>query len=107
MTTSHGLGPRDIASIQKALGSFPAVEQAMVFGSRAKGTHKKASDVDLAVKGSGITDDMIKRLSAILNEDLPLPYFFDVVRYESINNPELTAHIDRVGKVIYPEALVR
>ena len=35
------------------------------------------------------------------NEELPLPYFFDVLHYEEIGNENLTGHIDRVGKIVY------
>ncbi|MEW6606109.1 MAG: hypothetical protein AB1414_01475 [bacterium] len=40
----------------------------------------------------------------MLNEETPLPYFFDVVHYESINNPDLIEHINRMGKIIYKGA---
>jgi len=33
-----------------------------------------------------------------LNEETLLPYFFDVVHYESLTEPRLVEHIDRVGK---------
>ena len=97
----HGLKERDIENINKASRTFPEIEEVILFGSRAKGIHKNASDVDLAIKGKSITDKTTKRLSSKLNEELPLPYFIDIVHYESIRNKALIEHIDRVGEVIY------
>lgn len=95
-----GLTEADINHIRAAMKQFPEIEQAVIFGSRAKGTHKKASDVDLAIKGRSVTPETIQRLHFLLNEELPLPYFFDVVHYESLENRLLVEHIDRVGKSI-------
>jgi len=97
---NFGLKQRDIDNIQNALIQFPEIEQALVFGSRAKGNSKPGSDVDLAVKGSEITPETITRLRSTLN-DMPLPYFFDVIDYKGIENKDLTDHIDRVAKTIY------
>lgn len=93
-----GLTQTDISRITAALKQFPEIDDALIFGSRAKGTHKKASDVDLAIKGRAVTGETIKRLSFLLNEELPLPYFFDVVHYETLENRQLIEHIDRIGK---------
>jgi len=34
-------------------------------------------------------------------DDSNLPYFVDVSIYENLSNPDLKAHIDRAGKVLY------
>jgi predicted nucleotidyltransferase len=97
----HGLNEREISNIIKASEGLPEIEEVVIFGSRAKGNFKKASDIDLAIKGKRATDITVKRLSGMLNEEMPLPYFFDVVHYESISNSDLIDHIKRVGTVIY------
>ena len=96
----HGLKERDIENINKASRTFPEIERHHP-GFHAGQIHKNASDVDLAIKGKSITDKTTKRLSSKLNEELPLPYFIDIVHYESIRNKALIEHIDRVGEVIY------
>lgn len=95
-----GLTAADINRITAAIKQFPEIEAAVIFGSRAKDTYKKASDVDLAIKGRDVSPDIIQRLSFLLNEELPLPYYFDVVHYESLENQLLVEHIDRVGKSV-------
>ena len=100
----HGLQPQELGSIIKAAEGFPEIEEIIIFGSRTKGNFKKASDIDLAVKGKNVTDITVKRLNSRLNEELPLPYFFDVIDYKSINNPDLVEHIDRVGNLLYKKS---
>lgn len=96
---NSGLSAEELAEIRKVLGAVPGVMQAILFGSRAKGTAQPGSDVDLALKGCSRNDAV--RISAILNEETVLPYFFDVVVYESLQNNDLIDHIDRVGVKIY------
>lgn len=45
-----------------------------------------------------------KRLQYLLNEETSLPYFFDILSYNEIDNKELLDHIDRVGKVIFKQS---
>ncbi len=97
---STGLTQADIRHITTAVKQFPEIENVVIFGSRVKETHKKASDVDLAIKGRAVTNETISRLNALLNEELPLPYFFDVAHYEALENQLLVEHIDRAGKSI-------
>jgi uncharacterized protein len=97
----YGLLNRDMRHILESVRAFPEISQLVLFGSRAKGTYKKASDVDLAIKGPSVTYDTAVRLADVLNEEKPLPYFFDVIHYESITEQHLIDHIDRVGVVIY------
>lgn len=96
-----GLLDRDIEYIQKALQSFDEVDKAVIFGSRAMGNYKRGSDVDLAVFGANITMETICGIDDLLNEEYPLPYFFDVLHYEKINNEKLKHHIDTMGKELY------
>jgi len=36
-----------------------------------------------------------------LNQESLIPYQFDIINYNTIDNEELREHIDRVGVVIY------
>lgn len=55
-----------------------------LFGSRAKGTHRRFSDVDLLVDGCQHPESILK-LSELLEES-SLPYIFEVVRSDSIDS---------------------
>lgn len=96
-----GLLDRDFTFILEAAKKDPNIEELVLFGSRAMGNYKPGSDVDLAVKGENVDRSTIRRLSECINEELPLPYFFDVLDYNTIENEALKTHIDRHGIVIY------
>lgn len=97
---TFSLSQKEIEQICRILKQFPQIEEGLIFGSRAMGNQKRGSDIDLAIKGK--TDlSLAAKVKSRLEEDLPLPYFFDVIDYHSIGNPQLKEHIDRFGKVIY------
>lgn len=98
---SYGLSQRDLDEIVRALKRFPQIEKAVLFGSRAKGNFKRGSDVDIAIMGSSIDYSCVSELSYILNEESLLPYYFDIVHFESITEKPLIDHILRVGKTLY------
>jgi len=93
-----------LSCISAAIASFPEIDKAVLFGSRAKGTAKPYSDLDIAVFGLGVTFSTIAKLHWLLEEESPMPYFFDIVDYGTISNAELKAHIDRVGATIFARA---
>lgn len=98
--SNFGLTVKQVDQIIQILRLFPVVERAVIFGSRAKGTEKKGSDIDIALFGTNL-EFFITRISYQLNEELLLPFFFDVIDYGSINHQELKEHINRVGIEFY------
>jgi predicted nucleotidyltransferase len=95
-----GLSDTQIGLIKDAIGRFEEIESAVIFGSRAMGNYKPGSDVDIAIKGSRITGNITSALSTLLNEDLPLPHFFDIVHYDTLDNAALIRHIDEHGSTL-------
>lgn len=100
MNAPHGLSDRTLARIRQVLSRFSEVERAILFGSRAKRTHKPGSDIDLALSGEGLDWRTIGRIYDAL-DDLLLPYRFSLVRYDSETDPDVAAHIARVGIPIF------
>ena len=78
MHSDLGLRESDLKIILDLLQSEKAVEQAIVFGSRAKGNYRNGSDVDIALKGKNLDFRIVSHLSYLLNEETPLPYRFDL-----------------------------
>ena len=99
--TEFGFSAESAEWILRVLRVFPEIDEAVIFGSRAKGNFKPGSDVDIAVKGRFPEYTYSERIRNMLQEGLYLPYFFDVVDYARIKEPSLKEHIDRVGKVFY------
>ena len=98
--TKHGLKTATIAKINGIFALHPSIEQAILYGSRAKGTFRNGSDIDLTLKGEHLT---YRELLQIENEldDLLLPYKIDLSLFRQIDNPNLVGHILRVGVVFY------
>lgn len=98
---NYGLRQEDIDYIISALIKLPEIEKAAIFGSRAKENNKPSSDVDLAIWGQDISFTTVSHLHSILEDESPMPYFFDIVDYTHLTHEKLKEHINRVGKVIY------
>jgi uncharacterized protein len=96
----NGLSSDDLKVITEILKQYPEISEAFIFGSRAKGTQKAGSDVDIAIKGNDL-DELVSTISGQLNEETPLPYTFDVVVFNPLSNDELQEHIQRVGIAFY------
>lgn len=103
---NFGLKDSDLDYIIKTIKKFPEIKKAVIFGSRAKGNYKPGSDIDIAIYGEKITFDILSILHAELEEQSPMPYFFDIVDYTHLDHEELKEHIERVGKVIYEEKVI-
>ena len=97
---TFGLDHSVIARIGGVLSQFPEIDRAVIYGSRAKGTYKPGSDIDLSLVGKAITEDTLLRLENLL-DDLMLPYEIDLNRFETLQNEALVDHIQRVGRVFY------
>ena len=97
---SHGLSADTVARITSVLARFPDVEKAVIYGSRAKGNHRKGSDIDLTLFGDGLTDEMMSCIYWAL-DDLLLPYKIDLSLFSGLKDPALVDHIRRVGIVLY------
>lgn len=95
-----GLTKEEIAGIQAVFSKYQQVEKVLIYGSRAKGNFKPASDIDLVLTGNNIDLSLQTKIEFDL-DDLMLPYKFDISIYDKITNPEFLDHINRVGKVIY------
>ena len=95
-----GLSGKELDAIALIFKKFPGIREAILFGSRAMGTFKPGSDVDIALKGQVALQD-VARVKAMLEEDSPMPYLFDVVDYQTIETPAFKEHIDKHGKSIY------
>ena len=96
----YGLNEETIEALQRVFRKHNKIERAIIYGSRALGTHKTGSDIDLTLVAPGYT---MRDLLSIENEldDLLLPYQLDLSLYHHIDNPDLLSHIARIGLTFY------
>jgi predicted nucleotidyltransferase len=97
----HGLSSKTVEKINAVLSRYPQVEQAILYGSRAKGNYKNGSDIDLTLCGGEVlTQQVLYRIMDEL-DDLLLPYTMDVSIFEELEDQALIGHIRRVGVRFY------
>jgi predicted nucleotidyltransferase len=96
----YGLNEETIEKICKVLSRHPNIEKAVLYGSRAKGTFKAGSDIDLSLHGAAITATELGEIDSEL-DDLLLPYTIDLFIFDRLTHEDLREHIERVGKVFY------
>ncbi len=83
---------RDIINICKKYNGT----QVILFGSRAKGTERERSDIDIAVRG---VSDILAFQEEI--EDISTLYKIDLVDLDECKNPLLLEDIVKYGREIY------
>ena len=97
----YGLSDETLKTLNDIFCKYPGVKQAVLYGSRAKGNFRTGSDIDITLKiDYSFTRDELLHISGDF-DDSDLPFFVDVSIYDKIANPDLKAHIDRVGKLLY------
>ena len=104
LSKEFGLYEKSFSYLLESLKSIQEIERAAIFGSRAMGNYKNSSDIDLAIFGSLVNRQTVSTLSQKLNDELPIPYFVDIVDYNNLESVELKEHIDLVGVEMYKRA---
>lgn len=94
---NDGLTAKSRSNIRKVLLETPQIRKAVLFGSRAMGTWRPASDIDLALEGNGLNMSVLLTLKARL-ADLNLPVEVDLIIRDRITNPDLERHIHTHGR---------
>jgi predicted nucleotidyltransferase len=90
---------------QKLIGVFnsqPRLQEVWLYGSRAMGRERPASDVDLCLTGETLGHGDLLRLMASV-DDLLLPWQVDMALRHQLPD-DLLEHINRVGRCIWRQA---
>lgn len=95
------LRAKDLAVLQSTLRRFGFVREVRVFGSRATGAARRASDLDLAISAPAASNREWAELCEAL-ENAALIYELDLVRTERTTNRRLRDKIDREGVTVFP-----
>jgi predicted nucleotidyltransferase len=87
------LSQDDLTLIQNILRDRLPVAKIWVFGSRAKGSTRRGSDLDIAIDAGAKLPSSTTALLADAFEEAPLAYKVDLVDLHNIS-PEFRARID-------------
>ncbi|MEI8140769.1 MAG: nucleotidyltransferase domain-containing protein [bacterium] len=98
--TNTGLPASAVAKICGVFQDYPLINRVILYGSRAMGTFRPGSDIDLCIEGEalGLTE-MLAIETRI--DDLLLPWKVDLSLLQTIDNEALKDHIRRVGVNFY------
>ena len=95
-----GLPDSTIEKINTVFARHPEIEEVLIYGSRAKGTYREGSNIDITLKGSVLSEELRANIFSEI-DDLNTPYLFDISIFDQLSSDDLIAHINRVGQVFY------
>lgn len=96
----YGLTEVEIDRLRRVFSLYDRIDQAILYGSRAKGTYKPFSDIDLTLIGKDLTAGDLRQIWIAI-DDLLLPYEVDLSLWADLSSEALKEHIARVGVVLY------
>ena len=96
-----GLPDEVIQKMKNVFKKYDEISEVKIYGSRAIGTFKEGSDIDLTLIGENINLKLMNKISSEL-DDLNFPYTFDLSIFSKIDNKDFTDHINRIGVSFYP-----
>lgn len=103
-----GLETQTIEALHRVFRRHPGIERVILYESRAMGTHRPGSDIDLTISGDiGDIEANELLLLEVELDDLLLPQKIDLSLQRQIDNPDLLAHIHRVSRALYERAHAR
>lgn len=100
MMRDTGLSADTISKLVEEILKCRKVNKIILYGSRAKGTFRTFSDIDITLIGDDLKrEELYPILERI--DDLYLPYEIDLSIYAEIDYQPLKEEIDRYGVELY------
>lgn len=101
-----GLTAAQRAALLQAIAPFAAVvERVDLFGSRARGTHRPGSDIDLVIAETGDSAAYLRLLAAIDDSAVSVPV--DVIRYRDLTGGPMEETLRRDARPLFTQAELR
>ena len=100
----HGLTERQLQIIADTLRPYAKkITTIGLFGSRATGTYRENSDIDLVLYGT-LDENDVDHLHTLFEES-SLPVKVDVMAYHLIDYPPLKAHVTAVMRPLFSKGI--
>jgi len=100
---SFGIDASDRETILSIFATYPEIESAVLYGSRARGNFKPGSDIDLVLTGKKLTDQIALDVRAALR-DSSVPFVVDLIAEHEISDRKLKREIDITGQLFYQQS---
>lgn len=91
--------PPGVVTLVEAMATVPGVHRVILFGSRAKGSERPRSDVDLAIDAPGVDGRAWDHLCELADNAETLLQF-DLIRLDKANS-DFCDEILREGRTLY------
>ncbi|TPW18051.1 MAG: prolyl aminopeptidase [Halothiobacillaceae bacterium] len=101
-----GLSTTILSDLQRVFSAYPEIDKVVIFGSRAKGTFKNGSDIDLAVFAPTLSDQRFTQLWDELDA-LPLVFKMDLLHWDRLSNQRLKEKISVEGALLYSSSTAK
>ena len=95
-----GLPLSTLDQLKRVFKNHAKVKKVLIYGSRATGTYRLGSDIDLCIQSPEISYEEYLKIENEL-EELLFPWKIDLILYHRIDNRELKNEIRDHGKPIY------
>lgn len=96
MKDKFGLPTKIIQALLNVFAQHTEIKKVILYGSRALGTFKSGSDIDLTLIAPEMSLTTLLKIETEI-DDLLLPYKIDLSLRHQIENPDLLKHIDKHG----------
>lgn len=96
MTDPYGLTPQTVARMRAVFARHANVDEATLYGSRAIGTFRPGSDIDVTLMGEKLQLRELLKIASELDA-LMLPYKFDLSLFHQLDNSQLIDLSDAWG----------
>lgn len=100
MDNNFGISPAIAARLRQIFEHTPNIERVWIYGSRARGTPRDNSDIDLAVDAPDLERQAYTHLWAAI-QDAGLIYKVDIVHWQAASAPDFRARIERDRKLFW------
>jgi predicted nucleotidyltransferase len=101
-----GISERFIQELQIYCGRNENIEKVILFGSRARGDHRKTSDIDLALYTNHLSHSEQSLIEADIL-DMSTPLKMDILFQNRLNKEKLILNIKREGVIVYDGVIQR
>ncbi len=97
---ASGIAPAALAKLTALFDRTAGLDRVWLFGSRARGDHREASDIDLAIEAPGMERQAWSQFEAGV-EKLGLIYRIDLINLAWVSEPPFRERIERDRKLFW------
>jgi predicted nucleotidyltransferase len=95
-----GLPKQTMQTLAEIFAGQSKVKRVLIYGSRAKGSFREGSDIDLTLDAPDLSFSEKLKINAAIAES-NIPYVVDLSVFHELKHVDLLDHIARVGQVFY------